>query len=138
MLSKKDRQVVEEQVNQAYGGAMERYVESYITISDRVVIRNRYLYPALFIKDATLKEDGTFTEVSPLLLSPSQISTAARLAKTMEEEGELDDIAFLCVMNPEEVAAITKEEEEAAVVDLVMNHYSTWQLFKLFLLSLLK
>ena len=138
MLSKKDRETVEAQVESATGEIMEGYVESYITNDDLICIREKKYLPALFIKDSNMKEDGTFSEVHPLLFTPQQISKAALLAQQMKAEGELDNITFLCVMNPSEAAAISKEEEEQAVVNLVMEHYSTKQLFKLFLLSLLK
>lgn len=138
MLSRTDRQLVEDQVIKATDEVATNYVESYLTVDDRITIRNRFYHPALFIKDSETGPDGTFKEMIPLMFTPEQVAKAAIVANKMKAEGELDDTIFLCVTNPSEAAAISKEQEELAVNNLVMEHYSTAQLFKLFLLSLLK
>lgn len=131
MLDDKDREVAVQQL-----GLDQQYaVESYVRKTDEIQVGDTKYYAALYIGDEEILETQPPAEAIPMLFTQDQIDQAILNAKQAEAAGHLDDVAFLVIRNCSDEEPVSNEEEEEAVADLVLEHYSPWKLFKLFILS---
>lgn len=137
MLSNADREVVVTQIKSLIDSEQEKFfVESYLKVQDKVKFGAKEFYPALLVEDEVICADVPPERTTALLFTPAQIAKAAETATKYTAEGDMDQVMFCCVGSPSVAADVSAEEEEAAVVDLVLEHFSAVKLFKLAIISL--
>lgn len=137
MLSNKDREVVIDQIKSLSDSEQDKFfVESYLKVQDKVKFGAKEFYPALMIEDEVICADVPPERTTALLFTRAQILKAAQTAVKYTAEGDMDEVMFCCVAAPSAAHEVTPEEEEAAVTDLVLEHFSASKLFKLAFIAL--